>query len=72
MTEAVNKKLVTCNCMVCGESFHGEEPKMCCSGRDCGCLGLPVDPVVCSDECYNKLPFMINKSKSITPTQVEK
>ena len=22
---------------------------MCCSGRDCGCLGLPTDPPVCSD-----------------------
>ena len=28
---------------------------MCCSGRECGCMGMPVDPIVCSKECYNKL-----------------
>ncbi len=52
-----SKPLVTCWCMVCGEEFQGEEPKMCCSGYMCGCMGLPVDPVVCSEECYNNLPF---------------
>jgi len=38
-------------CAICGEEI---EVQMCCSGRDCGCLGLPVDPPVCSDECYDK------------------
>jgi hypothetical protein len=47
------------NCQVCGKEFEGEEPKMCCSGRDCGCLGLPTEPIVCSKECYDRLP--INK-----------
>jgi hypothetical protein len=47
--------LVTCYCMICGKEFLGEEPKMCCSGRDCGCMGLPIEPVVCSENCYNKL-----------------
>ena len=42
-------------CMGCGEEFEGEEPKMCCSGRECGCMGLPIDPVVCSDECFDKV-----------------
>jgi hypothetical protein len=31
------------------------EPVMCCSGRDCGCMGLPIYPPVCSVECYNKI-----------------
>ena len=39
-------------CIVCGKSFVGEVPMYCCSGRDCGCMGMPLDPVVCSDECY--------------------
>lgn len=49
------KRLVTNSCMVCGTEFEGEEPKMCCSGRDCGCMGMPVEPIVCSSECYEKL-----------------
>jgi hypothetical protein len=55
---------VTLTCMVCNKEFEGEEPKMCCSGRDCGCMGMPIDPIVCSEECYDNLPF--NKSKTIS------
>jgi len=47
--------LVICSCMVCGKDFEGEEPKMCCSGRDCGCMGMPIEPVVCSQECYDAI-----------------
>lgn len=50
----LNDGLVDLTCIICGESFRGEEPKMCCSGRECGCMGLPIDPVVCSKECYEK------------------
>lgn len=46
---------VDLTCMVCGTSFKGEEPKYCCSGRECGCMGMPIDPIVCSEECYNRL-----------------
>lgn len=49
------QKLVDLSCMVCGNQFKGEEPKMCCSGLECGCMGMPIDPVVCSDECYNRI-----------------
>jgi hypothetical protein len=42
-------------CMVCGELFLGEEPKICCNAFDCGCQGRPVDPIVCSEKCYDKL-----------------
>ena len=31
------------------------EPKMCCSGRDCGCLGQPTEPQICSTKCYDKM-----------------
>ena len=40
-------------CMVCGGDL-GYEPQMCCSGRECGCMGMPVDPPICSKECYAK------------------
>ena len=53
--KALRQPLVTCCCMVCGKDFQGEEPKMCCSGMDCGCIGMPIEPVVCSYECYDKL-----------------
>jgi hypothetical protein len=61
MTEQEIKPLVLLNCMVCGEEFEGEEPVTCCSGRDCGCMGLPIEPIVCSNECYDNLPFNKNK-----------
>jgi len=48
-------------CVECEKIVGDWEPNMCCSGRDCGCLGLPTNPPICdSDECYEK--FM-NKYK---------
>ena len=44
--------------MSCGTEFMDEEPQMCCSGRDCGCHGMPIDPIICSEHCYYSLPFM--------------
>ena len=41
-------------CMICDEEFLGETPKMCCSGRECGCLRMPIDPIICSDICSDK------------------
>jgi len=58
----VKPELVDLICMVCSKDFKGEEPIMCCSGRDCGCLGMPTEPIICSKECYDNLP--INKAKS--------
>lgn len=48
------KEEVELSCVVCGMKFMGPEPQMCCSGRDCGCMGLPIEPIVCSKECYDK------------------
>lgn len=40
------------NCEICGDEI---EVQMCCSGRDCGCLGLPVDPPICDKiECWTE------------------
>jgi len=54
MTEK-KKELVDLNCMVCQKDFKGEEPEYCCNGRECGCMGMPIEPIVCSEECYNNL-----------------
>ncbi len=39
-------------CEICGTEI---EVRMCCNAFDCGCMGLPVDPPVCSSECYDAL-----------------
>jgi hypothetical protein len=44
-------------CEICGTEI---KVQMCCSGRECGCMGLPVEPPVCSDECYDKLMIKSN------------
>ena len=51
---------VLVNCMSCGDEYLSEEPKYCCNGSDCGCMGMPIDPIICSIECYYELP-MFNK-----------
>ena len=39
-------------CKICEKEI---EVKMCCNGSDCGCLGLPIDPPICtSDKCWEK------------------
>ena len=46
------------NCDICGTEI---DIQMCCSGDQCGCMGMPVDPPVCSAECYDT--YMNNKQK---------
>jgi hypothetical protein len=41
-------------CMICNEEL-GYEPQMCCSGFMCGCGGRPIDPSICSNECFDIL-----------------
>ena len=52
---------VELSCMVCGKDFMGPEPVMCCSGRDCGCMGMPTEPIVCSQWCYDHLPAFVDQ-----------
>lgn len=40
-------------CYVCDKPVEEYEPKYCCSGHECGCRGLPIDPAICSDECWD-------------------
>lgn len=39
-------------CVGCGEVEVGE-PEYCCNGRECGCMGKPIDPPLC-DACFDK------------------
>ncbi len=57
--------LVTLTCMGCGEWFKGEAPKMCCSGRDCGCMGMPTEPVICSPGCYGLMKLKVKNGGKI-------
>jgi len=47
-------------CETCGTEI---EVRICCNSFDCGCMGLPVDPPVCSNECYDKLMEKIHGKK---------
>lgn len=42
-------------CLICGKPVPEYVPKYCCSGIDCGCQGLPLDPCVCSLRCADAL-----------------
>lgn len=43
------------NCEVCGKVVPGFEYRYCCNLPDCGCGGKPVEPCVCSEECWGQL-----------------
>lgn len=51
------------NCEICGKEI---DIKMCCNQRDCGCMGRPIDPPVCSEECEK-----VFKSKVLYPELFE-
>lgn len=40
-------------CIICGNPMD-YEPEYCCEGRECGCMGKPIEPPVCSQECWDK------------------
>lgn len=42
-------------CMVCKEKYMGAPLMKCCDGKDCGCMGYPVDPPICSKECFDNI-----------------
>lgn len=46
------KETFYCHTKDCKEEIP--EPVMCCSGRDCGCLGQPIDPPYCPEH-YEEL-----------------
>lgn len=56
-------------CIVCGAEI---EVTMCCSGRDCGCMGQPTEPPVCSEKCHDELMNNFEKYyPKNTPTPID-
>lgn len=43
------------DCLICKKEFEGYDPKMCCNGFECGCMGMPTEPAICSEKCWDKL-----------------
>lgn len=41
-------------CVVCNKEMTEYIEEYCCDGRYCGCGGMPINPLVCSQECWNK------------------
>lgn len=68
LTPEEGNKLVDLSCMNCGKEFRGEEPQMCCNGYQCGCMGMPIDPIVCSKECYDGLINSVKNGKQVALT----
>ncbi|MGE7545052.1 hypothetical protein [Sporosarcina newyorkensis] len=45
------------NCHACNKEIKvvaDYEPEWCCDGRECGCRGLPINPVFC-DKCEKQI-----------------
>lgn len=38
-------------CLICNRPVPDYAPEYCCHGYECGCLGHPTNPCVCSPEC---------------------
>jgi hypothetical protein len=44
------------DCEICGEPLGPDyKPAMCCSGFECGCRGMPTNPPICSQACWEKM-----------------
>ena len=39
-------------CIVCGMPVPDYRPEICCNGRDCGCMGQPINPCICGEKCW--------------------
>lgn len=53
-------------CLICEKQFLFVE-EYCCDGLHCGCMGLPIDPPVCSNGCYNLFMLGNMQVKYCTP-----
>lgn len=42
-------------CEMCDKPLPDYEPQYCCSGHECGCHGMPTEPPICSDECWDAM-----------------
>lgn len=61
-------QFVEYGCIVCHKALSNYDPQMCCNGFDCGCMGQPTNPPVCSEECWGAL---MNRNANADPECVE-
>lgn len=54
MTTTINTPVIH-KCRMCDKPVPDYKPEYCCSGHECTCLGLPNEPPICSNECWDKL-----------------
>lgn len=50
-------------CEMCGREI---QVNICCNGHECGCMGQPTEPPVCSEQCYDDFmseEYRIKKAK---------
>lgn len=52
-------------CDVCDKPVYGYEAQYCCNGRDCACGGRPLEPCICSKDCWNIFRENLHTVKSI-------
>jgi len=48
-------------CIICAKDVPDYNPKYCCSGEECSCRGLPIEPPICSDICFCRMIIGIGK-----------
>lgn len=52
-------------CIVCDKEVPDYIPEYCCNGLECNCHGQPIEPPVCSEDCWNKLLSMGKDIKEV-------
>ena len=56
-------------CEICGKPVDGYIPEYCCNGMDCGCMGRPINPCICSDRCeravYAHIGFTMEERRKL-------
>jgi len=60
MRDLINDEIY--ECQKCGNQVLDYQPQLCCDGRECGCLGLPLEPCICT-ECWDNYYINLLKIK---------
>lgn len=58
-------KIIKLICFGCGTKVDADDdykPAYCCYGSQCGCMGLPINPVLC-DTCERQITGQEIKAK---------
>ena len=42
-------------CVNCGDEMPEYIIEYCCDGKLCGCMGEPMNPLICSQKCWDEL-----------------